>query len=121
MVSFWSPDCPISERDIPGLSELQRQFSDQSFEIVAVAMPYSDPAELKDYVSDNNIQYTIAHDTEGSINQSFPGVRFTPTTFLIDGSGKIVWRHVGKVDATKAASQITGLLQPTTLATNLQK
>ncbi len=118
LVSFWAPDCPISERDLPGFSHLTAQFADDEFEIVAVAMSYSNTDDIQLHIDDHNIPYAIAHDADGSVSEAFPGVRFTPTTFLIDGNGEIVWRHVGKLNATETAGQITELLQPAQLASN---
>ncbi len=116
LVSFWAPNCSISARDASGLSDLQTQFAEENFEIVAVAMPYSKSKDIQLHMDDHNVGYPIAHDTDGQVSAAFPGVRFTPTTFLIDGQGNIVWRHVGKVNAARAAGEIATLLQ-TQLAT----
>lgn len=116
LVSFWSPDCPISERDIPSLSSLQKQFADTEFEVMAIAMPYAKADDIQSRME--AIDYPIAHDSNGSIGKGFPGVRFTPTTFLIDGSGKIIWRHVGQLNTTDTARRINGVVQPDQLAKN---
>lgn len=105
LISFWAPDCPISERDTSSLSHLQKQFADTEFEVMAVAMPYARQDDIQSRM--DVIDYPVAHDTSGSISEGFPGVRFTPTTFLIDGSGKIIWRHVGALDTAETATHIT--------------
>ena len=114
LVSFWAPDCPISERNAPDLSHLQSQFADDKFEIVAIAMPYASEDEVQTFSADT--EYSVAHDSDGSVTKGFPGVRFTPTTFLIDSDGTIVWRHVGRLKATDTVGRITDLLQPDTVA-----
>jgi len=116
LVSFWAPDCPISKRDAADLSQLQNLFANDEFEIVAIAMPHAPDAEVQ--ASADDLNYPVAHDSDGSIVKGFPGVRFTPSTFLIDGDGNIVWRHVGKLNATDTARRITDLLQPAQLAKN---
>lgn len=116
LVSFWAPDCAISERNAPDLSQLQSQFVDDEFEIVAIAMPYADKDDVQTHTKE--VDYLVAHDNDGSVTKGFPGVRFTPTTFLIDGDGNIVWRHVGRLNTTKAASRITAVLLSDRLAEN---
>lgn len=116
LVSFWSPDCSICERDRPNLSHLHQQFSENELEIIAVAMPYDSHDKVESHIDNHAILYQVAHDIDGTIGASFPGVRFTPTTFLIDSEGEIVWRHVGRLNATEASGQITETLQLPKLA-----
>lgn len=116
LVTFWSPDCPISERNVPAISKLQKQFGDEAFGIVAVAMPYSAMPEIDNYIEKNEVDFPVSYDRNGQVSDAFPGVRFTPTTFLIDGDGTIVWKHIGRMRATDAARQITAVLQPQQLA-----
>lgn len=116
LISFWSPDCPISERNFPALSTLQEEFDGVDFEVLAVAMPYSQESEIQSFIKRHRIDITVAHDKEGTVSDAFPGVRFTPTTFLIDGNGTIVWRHIGRLKATRGAQKIGEVLQMEQLA-----
>ena len=118
LVSFYAPNCPISNRDVQPFSNLQAQFATDEFEVVAIAMPYAEIQEVASHAELENIEYSIAHDADGTIGSAFPGVRFTPTTFLIDSAGEIVWRKVGAINTTETAGLITELLQPNQLATN---
>lgn len=116
LVSFWSPECSICERDRPHLARLHQQFDEDELEIIAVAMPYDSHDKVASHIDDHSIAYRVAHDTDGTIGASFPGVRFTPTTFLIDGHGEIIWRHVGRLDAAEASTRIARSLQLPKLA-----
>ena len=111
LITFWSPDCPISERNVAALKELHKQFSDDEFEIVAVAMPYSELSEIHSYIKKHDISYPVAFDRSGEMSDAFPGVRFTPTTFLIDSDSNIVWKHIGRMTADEAIIEITPTLQ----------
>jgi len=62
------------------------------------------------------MNYPLAHDDDGQISAAFPNVRFTPTTFLIDNNGKIVWRHVGRLRRANVNQRIESLLEPEILA-----
>ncbi len=116
LVTFWAPDCPISKRNVPVLSSLYEQYAQEAFEVISVAMPYADPQEVDRYIKTNQISYPVAIDQNGETSDAFPGVRFTPTTFLIDGNGEIVWKHVGRIIPDKAALEIVPLLQTQQLA-----
>jgi len=118
LITFWSPDCPISERNVPAISDLQEQFGGPEFEIVAVAMPYSEKSEIQSYIKRKEMDISVAHDENGTVSDAFPGVRFTPTTFLIDGNGDIVWRHIGRMTTSQGAKQIAAVLQRDQLASN---
>ena len=111
LIAFWSPDCPISERNVPAMSDLQEQFGGDEFDVLAIAMPYSEDSEIESFLKKNDINIAVAHDKSGAVSDAFPGVRFTPTTFLIDGNGDIVWRHVGRMTATQGAKRIAEVLQ----------
>lgn len=112
LVTFWSPDCPISERNVKALAALHNQFNGEGFEIVAVAMPYSNLSEIHSYIDRHEISYPVAFDHNGEVSDAFPGVRFTPTTYLIDSDSKIIWKHVGRMTKDEAASEIMPALQP---------
>ena len=116
LISFWSPDCPISKKNMPTMSQLREQFDEQDFEILAVAMPYAGESEISAYMTSNDVGISVAHDKNGTVSDAFPGVRFTPTTFLIDGSGNIVWRHIGRMTETQGAQKIAEILQVEQLA-----
>lgn len=116
LVSFYSPDCPISKRDIPFLKAARSRLNNKQLDVIAVAMPYDDAQEIAQLKVSEEIQYTLAHDTDGSISAAFPNVRFTPTTFLIDADGRIVWRHVGRLSNASLNDEIDTLLTPQQLA-----
>ena len=101
---------------MPALKRLHEQFTDEGFEVLAVAMPYSKQAEISTFIQKNNIDFPVAHDRGGEMSEAFPGVRFTPTSFLIDGDGNIIWKHIGRMTPDKAAIEIVPALQPQHLA-----
>lgn len=116
LVTFYSPNCPISKRDIPDLTRTHERLKNEPLDIIAVAMPYDNEAEIERFQESKNIGYAMAHDKDGSIGSAFPNVRFTPTTFLIDSSGTIVWRHIGRLRNAVLDSEIDALLSTQQLA-----
>lgn len=116
LVTFYSPNCPISKRDIPDLTFTHERLRNEALDVIAVAMPYDELSEIGRFQKSKNITYSMAHDNDGSIGAAFPNVRFTPTTFLIDNSGQIVWRHVGRLRKAVLDSEIDALLSTQQLA-----
>ena len=116
LISFYSPDCPISKRDAANLNALHNQFTEQPVEVVAVAMSYDSREAIDAFSEIRQIEYEVAHDTDGSIAAAFPGVRFTPTTFLIDENGNIVWKHTGSMPLSQVSAQVSSLLSDPQIA-----
>ena len=116
LVTFYSTDCPICQRDIPDLNHAHQHFNKDQFDIIAVAMPYDHAYDVARMHESGSMDYSLAHDSDGQISAAFPNVRFTPTTFLIDNYGKIVWRHVGRLRHTVLNQRIKALIEPEQLA-----
>jgi peroxiredoxin len=95
LVTFWATDCPGCIEEIPHLTQLHRQYSQQGLNIVAVAMHYDPPNRVLAMAKAKQLPYAIALDPTGSLAQSFGNVQLTPTTFLIDRNGHIVLQKVG--------------------------
>lgn len=107
LVSFYSPDCPISQKDIAKLSALHHQFQQDSVDVIAVAMPYDSADRISELEAEHEISYHLAHDADGTIAAAFPNVRFTPTTFLINNEGNIIWRHTGSMRLEKITEELS--------------
>ncbi len=106
LITFFSPDCPLSKRDWPTLSALNNEQGGEQLEIVSVIMPYDDADAVTPLIDSGQINYPVVADSDGSISSAFPNVRFTPTTFLIDTTGQIVWRHTGQLDSAKLREKL---------------
>ncbi len=114
LVTFMSPDCPVSNRNVSVLSALNDRQS--PVEVVGVTMPYDSIDAVKQFRADKDISFELVADTDGTISDAFVQVRFTPTTFLIDGQGNIVQRIVGRLQADELDQQIQALDGQTSLA-----
>ncbi len=118
LVSFYSPDCSISLKDIAHLSELHQQFGASEVDVIAVAMPYDSKDRISEFENEHSPEYHLAHDADGSIASAFPNVRFTPTTFLIDNAGQIVWRHTGAMPMDEVRTGVAAALNQRVTATD---
>lgn len=98
MVNFWATTCPFCVHEMPQMMETYRQFQPQGLQFVAVAMSYDRPDYVVNYATTRQLPFPVALDTQGELAHAFGDVNATPTTFLIDKSGRIIARYQGEPD-----------------------
>ena len=82
-------------KEMPELSATYRQYQKQGFEVIAVAMHYDDPVKVREYAAQQQLPFAVVFDQDGALARAFDQVSATPTTFLIDKSGKQISRTMG--------------------------
>ena len=94
VVEFWATTCIHSRGCIPHLTAMQKKYEDKDVVFISIA---AEPVEtVKAFVekTGSQIEYRVAVDkgvtTFGAYLGSV-GVRTTPTAFLIDKGGNLVW------------------------------
>jgi peroxiredoxin len=110
LVNFWATTCAICVREMPRIVATHRQFSPRGLQTLAVAMREDPPALVADYAQSRGLPFGVAIDNTGAIAQAFGGVRGTPTSLLLDRSGRIVWRHEGEPDFDALHTRLEALL-----------
>ena len=111
LVTFWSITCSSCLKEIPRLTELYNELNPYGFEIVGIAMSYDPPNRVIELSEKRKIPYSIALDINSDAEKAFGSIRATPTSFLIDPSGKIIQHNVGTMNIKKLRSKIKRLLQ----------
>ena len=111
LVTFWATDCPTCIEEIPHLQALHDDMADQGVTVVGVAMHYDDRELIESIVEARGMSYLIAHDTDEHISRAFGQVRVTPTSFLVDPRGRIVWQRLGVLDMDRVQNQIDRMLE----------
>ena len=112
LVTFWATTCPGCVAEMPHLVQLYRQFSPRGLAVVAVAMAYAPPKQVREMVRRRGLPYTVALDTNGAAAHAFGNVQLTPTTFLISPDGRIVQQTLGELDMATLRSRIDAMLSP---------
>jgi peroxiredoxin len=110
LVNFWATTCAICVREMPRIVATHRQFSPRGLQTLAVAMRDDPPALVADYAQSRGLPFGVAIDNTGAIATAFGGVRGTPTSLLLDRSGRIVWRHEGEPDFDALHTRLAALL-----------
>jgi peroxiredoxin len=109
LVTFWATTCPGCVKEMPHLIDLHRELGPRGFEIVAIAMAYDPPEQVRELARQKQLPYTVAID-DGSAAVAFGDVKLTPTSFLIDPQGRIVQQKLGEMDMEQLRIRILGML-----------
>lgn len=98
LVNFWATSCVTCVEEMPKMVAAWRRYAPRGYEMVAVAMSYDHPNAVAAFVRRHALPFRVALDPEGAAARAFGNVRVTPTTYLLDRSGRIVAKYVGEPD-----------------------
>jgi len=93
ILNFFATWCPPCKKEIPDFVKFYKEYKNKGIEIVGVAVG-SKEKNVKELIKKFNIKYPVAM-SDGKIEKLFGGIRFVPTTFIIDGKGNIIKKRVG--------------------------
>lgn len=98
LVNFWATSCGVCLAEMPDLVQTYRQYRSRGFEVIAVAMHYDEPEQIRAYVAKHGLPFLVVFDRDGALAREFEGVGATPTAFVIDRSGQRISKTVGAID-----------------------
>jgi thiol-disulfide isomerase/thioredoxin len=99
VVTFWSPSCVICLSEVDELNALyRRNQGGTKFELLAPSMYYDRPDWVIDSSEKTGMTYPVYFDLSKKLSKAFGNVVATPTTFLINSKGEIIYRHSGRLD-----------------------
>jgi thiol-disulfide isomerase/thioredoxin len=107
LINFWFVGCPPCREEFPELQKLYVKLKDAGFGLVGINNGDDDP-EINAFLKEKKISFPIVKATEATIEKF--GIQAFPTNYLLDSSGKVVYRSVGFDEAgLKAALKKLGL------------
>ena len=98
LINFWATDCAVCVKEMPAIAATYEKFQARGFETIAVAMRHDPPNYVLAYAEKNRLPFKVVFDPIGAHAKAFGDVRLTPTSFLIDKRGAIVWQIQGEPD-----------------------
>lgn len=97
LVDFWATYCEPCKIEMPWITELQKQYGPQGFQVVGIAMDV-DAGEntISGFAQKMGVNYPILLGTDDTA-EHYGGMRGLPMNFFIDRSGKVVANELGLV------------------------
>lgn len=102
LLNVWATWCGPCRGEIPTLRKLNETYHPRGFEVLGVSVDEAGSDAVKQFVTEQKIDYPIAVDADGKIANLLQ-TTVLPTSVLIDRNGKIVWRQIGAIDENDPA------------------
>jgi peroxiredoxin len=96
MIHFWADWCPNCRKEFPKLQRAYQELRSDGFELIAInsGQTREHVREIKDTYG---LTFPLLVDEEAITAKEY-NVAGLPTTFFVDGAGKIRQKHVGWLD-----------------------
>lgn len=94
IVNLWATWCKPCKAEIRQLSQLQREFAAQGFDIIGISLDLLTPQDLQPIVAALGITYPVFIGDTGRVLDTL-GVTAIPATLFIDSSGFIIKKLIG--------------------------
>jgi len=94
VICFWATWCSPCKKELNNYAELYDEWKEETgVKIIAVSIDdQRSMTRVAPYINSVSWEYDILLDTNKQFAQAL-GVNNVPHTFLVDGSGNIVWKH----------------------------
>ncbi|HEV7654670.1 MAG TPA: TlpA disulfide reductase family protein [Mycobacteriales bacterium] len=109
IVNFWASWCAECHDEQDALDQTWQRYRDAG--AVVLGVDFQDTTDgARDYVHQSGLTYPVVEDKDSRTALAY-GIRGIPETFLLDRSGRIVNRIIGRVDAAVLAAQVDPLVR----------
>ena len=105
LIDFWATWCPPCRAELPNVIATYQKYHSKGFDIIGVSLD-EDKAQLLSFIKDHNMAWPQYYDGKKWDNQLAMnyGVEIAPTTYLLDGEGKIIGKDLRGDDLKKAVA-----------------
>ena len=113
IINFWATWCAPCRVEMPELEAAYQAYQEE--ELVILALDQQESAEdVAAFFEELGLNFTAVLDAEGTVSERYGVASILPTTFFINGEGKVTAIHRGPM----VQSQIEGYLADTLSAAN---
>jgi len=110
LITFWASNCASCLKEIADFKSLYKEYHDRGLEIIAITMQYDRPNYVVDTSNNHQIPYDIVLDLDGQLATAFGDVSLTPSIFLLNPKGNIVFQIIGTFDLEAMQKRIEPIL-----------
>jgi len=103
LLNFWATWCIPCREEMPGMETLWQKYKEQDFVVLAVSVDEGSKSRIETFSKLLDLSFPILLDPNSEVSDLYK-VSNMPTSFLIDGNGKIISRIVGTEDWSSPAA-----------------
>jgi len=108
VINFWASSCIPCKQEMPRLQRAAERWAGRHVAVVGIDVLDS-RAAARSFARAHGVTYELGYDPLGDTIGPY-GVAYTPTTFFVDRSGRIVKRILGPVSGADLDAQINRAL-----------
>lgn len=107
LLNVWATWCTSCKEEFSELERFRKTYSANGLKVVAISVDQGSDVKVRKFVQAQGSQFPVAHDAESRITALY-GVGGLPTTFLMDGHGKVLWSAIGdfRLDSAGMAAAV---------------
>jgi len=102
IISFFATWCKPCNRELSAIAEVYADWQEETgVKLVAISIDQAQNInKVKPLVDNHGWQYDVLLDPNGAFKRAL-GVQMIPYTLIVDGQGKIVYKHNGYTDGAE--------------------
>ncbi len=117
VINFWGTWCPPCVEEIPHFQKTYERLKDKNLTVLGIAVPQGGRGTKPDVLSfmkDKGMTYPVVmHENVpmDALQNAYGNIRGLPTTFVLDGQGKLAQSFVGYTGEEKLKNAVEPLVQ----------
>jgi len=110
ILDFWATHCPPCIQKIPDFIKLYNKYKNKGLVIIGISLDRGDVERVKRFCRNKGVNYPVVIGNY-EVTKSYGGIRYIPTTFIIDKNRNIVKKFIGYTSIDTFESEIKKLLK----------
>ena len=109
ILDFWATWCPPCRAEVPDFVRLQAKYRDKGLAVVGLSLDAEGAKVVRPFAEEYNVNYVMLLANDETARR-FGGIVGIPTTFVLDRTGRIVSKFIGKTERKVLEDTILPLL-----------